>query len=80
MLKFVGNVTWLLLILLLAACATVPEPALRQTLGPKVRLSPPPPEVMVPRDANYRERLLQLFSTSSTTPTETSGNSPGAKP
>lgn len=77
--KLVGSVMWLLLTLLAAGCATTPEPAVREVPAPKVRLSPPPPEVMVPRVANYRERLLQLFSTSPTTQTETSDNSASVK-
>lgn len=79
MLKRNASVMWLLPILLLAGCATTPEPAVREVPAAKARLSPPPPEVMVPRVANYRDRLLQLFSTSPMTPTETSDSSASVK-
>lgn len=80
MLKLAGSAMWLLLMLLVASCATGPEVAFKSVPAPKARVSPPPAEVMVPRAANYRERLLQLFSTSSTTPTETSDSSRNVKP
>lgn len=74
-----ASVMWLLPILLLVGCATPLEPAVKEVPAPRARLSPPPAEVMVPRVANYRERLLQLFSTSPTTQTETSGSSASVK-
>lgn len=64
-----------LLALALCACAS-PEPCAQAC--PK--LQEVPPEVMVKREPNFRDRLLRIFSTSSTTPTPSSVNSQHVKP
>lgn len=44
------------------------------------RLPPPPASVMVPRESNFRQRLLSIFSPSETTPTGTPTSSDKPKP
>ena len=68
----------LLSVMALCACTTVPPASVPVTVECP-RLSPPPASVMVERPANFRERLLRIFSTSSTTPTSSPGSSPSAR-
>ena len=63
--------------LALCACAT-PTVPLRLVEIPPPRLAPAPPDVMVERPANFRQRLLDFFSSSPATPTTSPGNSPPA--
>lgn len=65
----------LLLALVLSSCATTP-PASKPIDVPGPRLAPAPADVMVPRPANFRQRLLLIFSPSSTTPTTSPASSP----
>lgn len=62
--KTYAALTMIVLSLASFGCATPSPLALQSTA-----LSPPPAEVMVPRDANFRERLLRFFSTLPTKPT-----------
>lgn len=70
-----ATATLLLLTLALSSCATTP-PASKPIDVPLARLAPAPADVMVPRPANFRERLLLIFSSSSTTPTMSPASSP----
>lgn len=75
-------VMWLLLVPVLSSCAT-PElppapPSVIEVPGP--RLAPPPTGVMVKREANFRERLLNFFCPSCTRPTMSSGSSEPPSP
>lgn len=60
-----------LLALVLSSCASSPPVPMRPENVPPARLSPAPPELMVPRPANYLQRLCAIFSALSSTPTET---------
>lgn len=63
--------------LALCACAT-PTAPLRVAEIPPPRLAPAPADVMVERPVNFRQRLLDFFSSSPVTPTTSPGNSPPA--
>lgn len=65
----------LLLALVLSSCSSIP-PASKPVDVPGPRLAPAPTDVMVQRQANFRQRLLLIFSPSSTTPTTSPANSP----
>lgn len=69
MLKLNVAAMLLLLGMGLSACASQPT-ALIPVEAPKAQLPPPPAEVMVERQPNFRERLLAIFSRWSTTPTK----------
>lgn len=72
--------TLTLLSLGLCACASpVPAPC-EPVQVEAAKLSPPPSAVMVQRTPNFRQRLLDAFSSSPTTPTPSSSSSPPAKP
>ena len=62
--------TLLLLVLALSSCTTPAPlpPAQTPVEVPAARLQPPPASVMVERKADFRQRLLNFFSPSSTTP------------
>lgn len=74
-----GTVIWLTLALELSSCASIP-PANRPLEVEQAKLAPAPADVMVVRERNFRQRLLQAFSPSPTTPTPLSTSSPVAKP
>lgn len=65
----------------LSGCPSIPPaPATADQIetaakAAQVKLPPAPPDVMVERKPNFRERLLQIFSPSPTTPTPSSTNS-----
>ena len=65
------------LLFVLAACAcTTPLPPASVPVGvSSAKLAPPPPDVMVPRQANFRQRLVDFFSISKTNPTPSSSSS-----
>ena len=52
-----------------AACGSV-TPALKPVLIPPPVLPPPPQDVMVPRVADFQERLLNFFSPKPPAPTQ----------
>lgn len=64
------NVYAPLLVLVLSSCATSPPAPQVPVEVPQARLSPAPAAVMVPRSANYRQRLCAIWSRLSTTQTE----------
>lgn len=66
--KIAAAVMSMLLVLVLSSCASLPPPVEPVQVRP-ARLAPPPPAVMVPRESNFRARLLRIFSPSPTTPT-----------
>ena len=78
--KFNMIVMWLLLALALSSCATrakVIPPAPPQVIEvPAPKLAPAPATVMVERKPDFRERLLNFFSPSPTTPTTLPASSP----
>jgi hypothetical protein len=51
-----------------AFLAPSPPPTVLEV--PPPRLAPPPADVMVPRPANFRERLLLIFGASQPMPTQ----------
>ena len=59
--------------LALCACAT-PTVPLRADLVSPPKLAPVPADVMVPREANFRKRLLDFFSDSPAMPTTSPGS------
>lgn len=63
------------LALALSACASIP-PASKPVEVKGPRLAPAPADVMVERPANFRERLLLIFSSSPTTQTTSPASSP----
>lgn len=77
------NAARMMLLLLVAglyACASTPPPARQPVEVPPPKLQPPPANVMVKREANFRQRLLQIFSPSPTTPTTSPDSSGIARP
>lgn len=48
-------------VLVLSACATQVPPLCQPVEVPPPKLAPAPAEVMVPRPANFRQRLLDYF-------------------
>lgn len=63
MLKFAVRLTLTLLAVALCACASLEPSAQSCPVLPSA-----PPEVMVKRQPNFRDRLLQIFSPSPTMP------------
>jgi hypothetical protein len=62
---------WLLCVLGSSSCATqAPPPAKVPVLVAPAKLPPAPADVMVPREANFLQRLLNFSSTSPAKPTE----------
>ena len=70
----------LICVMAACACGSLPSAPPQVIEIPVARLPPPPAEVMVPREANFRARLLRIFLPSPTTPTPSSANSQAAKP
>lgn len=62
--------------LVLCACATPVAPQIVEVPPPK--LAPAPADVMTERPANFRQRLLDFFSSSRAMPTTSRGSSPRA--
>lgn len=56
------NVMSLLLAMALSGCASLPPPVVPVEVKPP-RLAPPPPEVMVPRQPHFRQKLQDAFLT-----------------
>lgn len=69
--------TWLLCALALSGCATPALPPVPPSVieAPRLRLPEPPAEVMLPREPNFRLRLLDFFCPSCTTPMPSSDSS-----
>ena len=66
----VNAIVMLLLCVLVTSCETpvsAAPPSVLEVPGPRLR--PPPDSVMVERPANFRSRLVDFFSGSSTMPT-----------
>lgn len=66
-----------------SGCSTrslMPTGSVAESCPEPVRLSPPPADVMVKQEANFRQKLLSAFSTSPTTPTPSSSSSTPPKP
>ena len=64
-----------LLALVLCACGTqVPTPSKPVEVAP-AKLPPPPADVMVKREATYRQALLNFFSSKQTAPMPSSTSS-----
>lgn len=59
----------LLSIAAISGCAT-PPPAIKPAQIAPAKLAPPPADVMVPRPANFQQRLLDFFSSSPAKPTK----------
>lgn len=76
-----NNVRLMLLLCVLAlyGCATPIQPASVPVEVSAAKLAPAPADVMVPREANFRQRLLNFFSTSPSMPTTSPDNSQPAK-
>ncbi len=70
---------WPLLALAVSSCATQAPPAKLPVQIAPPSLAPPPASVMVARPADFRQRLLNFFSTSPTTPTASPNSSPPAR-
>lgn len=68
-LRLATTLMWLLLSMALCGCPSLPTGQV-PTEVPPPQLAPPPPDVMRKRERNFRERLLQIFSPSPTTPTK----------
>ena len=68
---------WLLCVLALSSCATPDLPPAPPSVieAPRLRLPDPPAEVMQPREPNFRQRLLDFFCPSCTTPMPSPGSS-----
>ena len=58
----------LLSIAAISGCATPPPPVTPAQIEP-AKLPPAPADVMVPRPANFQQRLLDFFSSSPAKPT-----------
>ena len=65
--------------LVLSGCATQVPPASVPVEVSPPKLAPAPADVMVPREANFRKRLLDFFSASPAMPTTSPDKSPPAK-
>lgn len=63
--KLKGLLTLLLLMLVVSACST-PAPIVRPVEIQPPKLPPVPADVMVAREPNFRQRLLDFFSASPT--------------
>lgn len=76
-----NNVRLMLLLCVLAlfGCATPIPPASVPVEVSAPKLAPAPADVMVPREANFRKRLLDFFSSSPAMPTTSPDSSPPAK-
>ena len=80
----VNTIAILLLCALALSSCTTPEslpaapPQVVEVPGP--RLAPPPADVMVKREANFRERLLNFFSASPEKPTTSPDSSTKPRP
>lgn len=72
-------VSAMLLVLALSSCATNPPAPVKPVATQRPALSPPPAEVMIPRSANYLNRLCAIFASLSATQIEMCANLPPAK-
>lgn len=59
---------WMIFALAVYGCA-IPPPAKQAVQVEPPQLPPPPADVMVPREANFLDRLLNFFSASPPKPT-----------